>query len=105
MVEPLRDPAYFARVFLEDGAPTWPNGLTLHPAGCAGRSSDRRAFAGCCCVAERGARVLRMRFGICMNTDHTLEEVGQQFSRERIRQIEARALRAFLNRQSELAWS
>ena len=39
--------------------------------------------------------VLRMRFGIGMNTDHTLEEVGQQFSvtRERIRQIEAKALR------------
>ncbi len=40
-------------------------------------------------------RVLRMRFGIGMNTDHTLEEVGQQFSvtRQRIRQIEAKALR------------
>jgi RNA polymerase primary sigma factor len=40
-------------------------------------------------------RVLRIRFGIGMNTDHTLEEVGQQFSvtRERIRQIEAKALR------------
>ena len=40
-------------------------------------------------------RLLRMRFGIGMNTDHTLEEVGQQFSvtRERIRQIEAKALR------------
>ena len=44
--------------------------------------------------AARGARP-RMRFGIGMNTDHTLEEVGQQFSvtRERIRQIEAKALR------------
>jgi Sigma-70, region 4 len=43
----------------------------------------------------RKERVLRMRFGIGMNTDHTLEEVGQQFSvtRERIRQIEAKALR------------
>jgi DNA-directed RNA polymerase sigma subunit (sigma70/sigma32) len=43
----------------------------------------------------RPKRVLRMRFGIGMNTDHTLEEVGQQFSvtRERIRQIEAKALR------------
>jgi RNA polymerase primary sigma factor len=40
-------------------------------------------------------RVLRVRFGIGMNTDHTLEELGQQFSvtRERIRQIEAKALR------------
>jgi RNA polymerase sigma factor (sigma-70 family) len=44
---------------------------------------------------HREERVLRMRFGIGMNTDHTLEEVGQQFSvtRERIRQIEAKALR------------
>ena len=43
----------------------------------------------------REERVLRMRFGIGMNTDHTLEEVGLQFSvtRERIRQIEAKALR------------
>lgn len=32
MVEPLRDPAYFARVFLEDGAPTWPNGYDVAPA-------------------------------------------------------------------------
>ena len=46
-------------------------------------------------LMPREERVLRMRFGIGMNTDHTLEEVGQQFSltRERIRQIEARALR------------
>ena len=46
-------------------------------------------------LTPRGERVLRMRFGIGMNTDHTLEEVGQQFSvtRERIRQIEAKALR------------
>ena len=49
-------------------------------------------------LSSRGVseeRVLRMRFGIGMNTDHTLEEVGQQFSvtRERIRQIEAKALR------------
>jgi len=45
--------------------------------------------------SETTTRVLRMRFGIGMNTDHTLEEVGQQFSvtRERIRQIEAKALR------------
>ena len=44
---------------------------------------------------EREAKVLRMRFGIDMNTDHTLEEVGKQFdvTRERIRQIEAKALR------------
>ena len=46
-------------------------------------------------LTPREERVLRMRFGIGLNTDHTLEEVGQQFSvtRERIRQIEAKALR------------
>ena len=48
-----------------------------------------------CSLTPREERVLRMRFGIGMNTDHTLEEVGQQFNvtRERIRQIEAKALR------------
>ena len=46
-------------------------------------------------LTPREERVLRMRFGIGMNSDHTLEEVGQQFAvtRERIRQIEAKALR------------
>jgi len=46
-------------------------------------------------LSPREAKVLRMRFGIDMNTDHTLEEVGKQFdvTRERIRQIEAKALR------------
>ena len=46
-------------------------------------------------LTPREAKVLRMRFGINMNTDHTLEEVGKQFdvTRERIRQIEAKALR------------
>ena len=46
-------------------------------------------------LSPREAKVLRMRFGIQMNTDHTLEEVGKQFdvTRERIRQIEAKALR------------
>ena len=46
-------------------------------------------------LTHREAKVLRMRFGIDMNTDHTLEEVGKQFdvTRERIRQIEAKALR------------
>jgi RNA polymerase primary sigma factor len=46
-------------------------------------------------LTPREAKVLRMRFGIEMNTDHTLEEVGKQFdvTRERIRQIEAKALR------------
>jgi RNA polymerase sigma factor (sigma-70 family) len=46
-------------------------------------------------LTPREERIVRMRFGIGINTDHTLEEVGQQFSvtRERIRQIEAKALR------------
>ena len=46
-------------------------------------------------LTPREAKVLRMRFGIDMNTDHTLEEVGKQFdvTRERIRQIEAKAIR------------
>jgi RNA polymerase primary sigma factor len=46
-------------------------------------------------LAPREERIVRMRFGIGMNTDHTLEEVSQQFSltRERIRQIEAKAIR------------
>ena len=46
-------------------------------------------------LTPREERVLRMRFGIGMNSDHTLEEVGQQFlvTRERIRQIEAKGLR------------
>ena len=54
---------------------------------------DHHARAGQ--LTPREERVLRMRFGIGMNTDHTLEEVGQQFcvTRERIRQIEAKALR------------
>ncbi len=54
--------------------------------------STREVLAG---LTAREAKVLRMRFGIDMNTDHTLEEVGKQFdvTRERIRQIEAKALR------------
>ena len=46
-------------------------------------------------LTPREERIIRMRFGIGMNSDHTLEEVGQQFSvtRERIRQIEAKAIR------------
>ncbi|MGE0858005.1 MAG: RNA polymerase sigma factor RpoD [Gammaproteobacteria bacterium] len=54
--------------------------------------STREVLAG---LTQREAKVLRMRFGIDMNTDHTLEEVGKQFdvTRERIRQIEAKALR------------
>jgi RNA polymerase primary sigma factor len=46
-------------------------------------------------LTPREERIVRMRFGLGMNTDHTLEEVGQQFlvTRERIRQIEAKAIR------------
>ncbi len=56
------------------------------------REATRGVLAG---LTPREAKVLRMRFGIDMNTDHTLEEVGKQFdvTRERIRQIEAKALR------------
>lgn len=56
------------------------------------KESTRMVLAG---LTAREAKVLRMRFGIEMNTDHTLEEVGKQFdvTRERIRQIEAKALR------------
>jgi RNA polymerase primary sigma factor len=56
------------------------------------RETTTRVLAS---LTPREERVLRLRFGIGMNTDHTLEEVGQQFSvtRERIRQIEAKALR------------
>jgi RNA polymerase primary sigma factor len=56
------------------------------------RETTTRALAS---LTPREERIVRMRFGIGMNTDHTLQEVGQQFSltRERIRQIEAKALR------------
>jgi RNA polymerase primary sigma factor len=56
------------------------------------RETTTRVLAS---LTAREERVLRMRFGIATNTDHTLEQVGQQFSvtRERIRQIEAKALR------------
>ena len=56
------------------------------------REATHYVLAG---LTPREAKVLRMRFGIDMNTDHTLEEVGKQFdvTRERIRQIEAKALR------------
>jgi RNA polymerase primary sigma factor len=56
------------------------------------RETTRKALAG---LPEREAEVLRLRFGIDTATDHTLEEVGRQFdiTRERIRQIEVKALR------------
>jgi RNA polymerase primary sigma factor len=73
-----------------------PDSNTVLPVDAAIQSNLRetttRVLAS---LTPREERVLRMRFGIGMNTDHTLEEVGQQFSvtRERIRQIEAKALR------------
>ena len=56
------------------------------------KEATREVLAG---LTAREAKVLRMRFGIEMTSDHTLEEVGKQFdvTRERIRQIEAKALR------------
>jgi RNA polymerase primary sigma factor len=75
--------------FIEDTA-------TLAPADAAMYSSLREVTAEVLdTLTPREAKVLRMRFGIEMNTDHTLEEVGKQFdvTRERIRQIEAKALR------------
>jgi len=68
----------------------------LLPLDAAVQESLKEATTGILAtLTPREERVLRMRFGIGMNTDHTLEEVGQQFSvtRERIRQIEAKALR------------
>lgn len=63
------------------------------------KAATRDVLAG---LTPREAKVLRMRFGIDMNTDHTLEEVGKQFdvTRERIRQIEAKALRKLRDRKS-----
>jgi RNA polymerase primary sigma factor len=75
--------------FIEDSA-------TLSPIEAATNSGLSEAVEDVLnSLTAREARVLRMRFGIKMNTDHTLEEVGKQFdvTRERIRQIEAKALR------------
>jgi len=75
--------------FIEDGQ-------TLAPVDAAVYASLRDATSEVLeSLTPREAKVLRMRFGIEMNTDHTLEEVGKQFdvTRERIRQIEAKALR------------
>jgi RNA polymerase sigma factor (sigma-70 family) len=65
------------------------------PIDAAIQSNLRETTRVLASLTPREEHVLRMRFGIGMNTDHTLEEVGQQFSvtRERIRQIEAKALR------------
>ncbi len=75
--------------FIEDATIVSP----IEAATSAGlREATQEMLAG---LTSREAKVLRMRFGIDMNTDHTLEEVGKQFdvTRERIRQIEAKALR------------
>ncbi|MBT4963975.1 MAG: RNA polymerase sigma factor RpoD [Francisellaceae bacterium] len=75
--------------FIEDGAVLSP----VDSATTEGlKETTKRILSG---LTPREAKVLRMRFGIDMNTDHTLEEVGKQFdvTRERIRQIEAKALR------------
>ncbi|WP_298807747.1 RNA polymerase sigma factor RpoD [uncultured Psychrobacter sp.] len=75
--------------FIEDGTISSP----VDDATAAGLQEATRDVLGN--LTEREARVLKMRFGIDMPTDHTLEEVGKQFdvTRERIRQIEAKALR------------
>ena len=75
--------------FIEDKNAVLPLDAAIHANL---RETTTRVLAS---LTPREERVLRMRFGIGMNTDHTLEEVGQQFSvtRERIRQIEAKALR------------
>jgi RNA polymerase primary sigma factor len=75
--------------FIEDQAIVLPNDSATFEGL---RESTQNILAG---LTPREAKVLRMRFGIEMNTDHTLEEVGKQFdvTRERIRQIEAKALR------------
>jgi RNA polymerase primary sigma factor len=75
--------------FIEDG-------VTLSPLDAATNEGLREAMQSVLSsLTPREAKVLKMRFGIDMNTDHTLEEVGRQFdvTRERIRQIEAKALR------------
>ncbi|MDD7805795.1 MAG: RNA polymerase sigma factor RpoD [Endozoicomonas sp. (ex Botrylloides leachii)] len=75
--------------FIEDAAMQSP---VDRATGSGLKESTRQVLSG---LTAREAKVLRMRFGIDMNTDHTLEEVGKQFdvTRERIRQIEAKALR------------
>jgi len=75
--------------FIEDKNAILPSDAAIHSNL---RETTTRVLSS---LTPREERVLRMRFGIGMNTDHTLEEAGQQFSvtRERIRQIEAKALR------------
>ena len=75
--------------FIEDSSVDKPDDSSMEEGL---REATREVLSG---LTAREAKVLRMRFGIDMNTDHTLEEVGKQFdvTRERIRQIEAKALR------------
>ncbi|MEW6353123.1 MAG: RNA polymerase sigma factor RpoD [Pseudomonadota bacterium] len=75
--------------FIEDASVLSPNDAAVIEGL---REATQKVLEG---LTQREAKVLRMRFGIDMNTDHTLEEVGKQFdvTRERIRQIEAKALR------------
>jgi RNA polymerase primary sigma factor len=75
--------------FIEDGTVDSPVDSSIDEGL---REATKEVLGG---LTAREAKVLRMRFGIDMNTDHTLEEVGKQFdvTRERIRQIEAKALR------------
>jgi RNA polymerase primary sigma factor len=75
--------------FIEDTATTAPSDAALYTSL---RDATKDILDT---LTPREAKVLRMRFGIEMSTDHTLEEVGKQFdvTRERIRQIEAKALR------------
>ena len=82
--------------FLDSDASLGENAFVGSPVDTATDEGLREATRGVLTgLTSREAKVLRMRFGIDMNTDHTLEEVGKQFdvTRERIRQIEAKALR------------
>jgi hypothetical protein len=90
MGEPLRDPAHFARVFLEDGAPTWLNGFDMDPEWLR-REIER---LGRWCGSQRHSRAAREARTPAHRHGHPTtpwEEGGQQSSvtRERIRQIEA----------------
>ena len=81
-------PVYTSFIFMDDSGNALPDSATSWSL----REATQQILEG---LTAREAKVLRMRFGIDMNTDHTLEEVGKQFdvTRERIRQIEAKALR------------
>ncbi len=89
METPIGDEDSYLGDFIEDTTVLSP----IDAATTRGLQEATTAVLGT--LTQREARVLRMRFGIEMNTDHTLEEVGKQFdvTRERIRQIEAKALR------------